>query len=126
MERRLAEPRLEGVGRGAHAWIQPHGEWGESNAGLVVGDGASLLVDTLWDETLTQRMLDAMAPLLAAAPIRTLVNTHSDGAHWFGHARVPPDVEIVTSEASAQLMARADPNEVVRFKRLAGVVARLP
>ena len=126
MQRRLAEPRLEEVARGVHAWIQPVGAWGESNAGLVVGDGASLLVDTLWDEALTQRMLDAMAPLTAGAPIRTLVNTHSDGDHWFGNARVPAGAEIVTSEASAQLMARADPNEFVRFKRLAGALARLP
>src|SRR5215210_425061 len=126
MQRRLPEAHLEEVGTGAHAWIQPHGGWGESNAGLVVGDGASLLVDTLWDETLTQRMLDAMAPLVAGAPIRTVVNTHSDGDHWWGNARVPADAEIVTSTTSAQIMATTEAAEFVRFKRLAAVLARLP
>src|SRR3954471_10344928 len=125
MERRLAEPHLEEVAPGAHAWIQPRGEWGESNAGLVVGDGASLLVDTLWDEALTRRMLDAMAPLTAGAPIRTVVNTHSDGDHWFGNATAPDDAEIVTSAASAQIMKAADPQGFVCFRRLAGAVARL-
>jgi glyoxylase-like metal-dependent hydrolase (beta-lactamase superfamily II) len=126
MPRRLPEPRLEEVGPRAHAWIQPDGTWGESNAGLIVGDGASLLVDTLWDEALTRRMLAAMGPLVAGAPIRTLVNTHSDGDHWFGNAAVPPDAEIVTSEASREIMATVDPQEFVRFSKLAGALARLP
>jgi cyclase len=73
---------LREVAPGIHAWLQPNGTWGESNAALVVGDGASLLVDTLWDVRLTARMLDAMRPLTDGAPIATLVNTHSDGDHW--------------------------------------------
>src|SRR3954454_20358526 len=125
-ERRLAEPRLESVGDGVHAWIQPAGDWGEANAGLVVGDGASLLIDTLWDEALAQQMLDAMAPVARDAPIRTVVNTHSDGDHWWGNARVPADAEIMTSEASLQIMRSSDTKELVRFRRLGGALARLP
>src|SRR5205807_403974 len=82
-------------------------------------DGASLLVDTLWDERLAQQMLDAMAPLVADAPIRTVVNTHSDGDHWWGNARVPADAEIVTSNAALQIMRAGHTSEMVRFKRLA-------
>jgi cyclase len=125
-QRRLAEPHLERVGDDVHAWIQPSGDWGEANAGLVVGDGASLLIDTLWDEALAQQMLDAMAPLISSAPIRTVVNTHSDGDHWWGNARVPPDAEIVTSEASLEIMRRSDTAELVRFQRLGRALARLP
>ena len=76
------------MGSGIHAWLQPNGALGESNACLVVGDGASLLVDTLWDPRLTRRMLAAMAPLIADAPITTLVNTHSDADHWWGNQEV--------------------------------------
>ncbi len=35
------------------AWLQPNGGLGESNAGLIAGEGESLLVDTLWDGRLT-------------------------------------------------------------------------
>jgi glyoxylase-like metal-dependent hydrolase (beta-lactamase superfamily II) len=126
MERRLAQPHLEEVGPGVHAWIQPEGEWGESNAGLVVGEGEALLVDTLWDQTLTRRMLSEMAPARGAAAIRTVVNTHSDGDHWWGNATVPDDAEIITSEVSAQIMATADPQELVRFRGLANALGRLP
>lgn len=68
--------------------MQPNGLLGESNSGLVIGDGASLLIDTLWDPRLTRRMLAAMAELIAEAPIETLVNTHSDGDHWWGNEEV--------------------------------------
>src|SRR5947209_3906481 len=56
---------LREVGRGAWAWLQPNGAWGEANAGLIAGDGEALLVDTLWDEHLAGEMLEAMASALA-------------------------------------------------------------
>ena len=46
-----------------YAWMVPNGSWGESNAGLIVGSGASLLVDTLRDFNYTRVMLDAMRSL---------------------------------------------------------------
>ena len=75
---------LTEVGEGVYGWLQPNGLLGETNAGLVVGNGASLLVDTFWDPRLTRRMLAAMAPLTAEAPVQTVVNTHSDGDHFIG------------------------------------------
>ncbi|NDB06713.1 MAG: MBL fold metallo-hydrolase, partial [Acidimicrobiia bacterium] len=41
------------LGDGCVAYLQPDGGWGWSNAGLVVGYGASLLIDTLFDLELT-------------------------------------------------------------------------
>ena len=43
------EKGLVEVADGVHAYLQPDGGWGWSNAGLLVGHGASLLVDTLFD-----------------------------------------------------------------------------
>src|SRR3954451_23865234 len=78
------EGGLHELAPGVFAWLQPNGEWGESNAGLVVGDGAALLVDTLWDPRLTGRMLDAVNARVGV-PIRVTVNTHSDGDHVWGN-----------------------------------------
>jgi cyclase len=120
-----ASARFEGglteVGLGIHAWLQPNGLLGESNAGLVVGDGASLLVDTLWDPRLTRQMLAAMNALTADALIETLVNTHSDGDHWWGNQEVA-GAEIVATEAAAKLMAEESPGEMKRFGVLAGAL----
>ncbi len=46
---------LYDLGNRVYAWMVPNGSWGESNAGLVVGEGESLLVDTLWDLNFTGR-----------------------------------------------------------------------
>jgi cyclase len=112
------EGGLSEVGAGVHAWLQPNGLLGESNAALVVGEGESLLVDTLWDPRLTRRMLAAMAPLTDEAPIRTLVNSHSDGDHWWGNQEVQ-GAEIVATGAALEVMEHESPAEIKRFGALA-------
>jgi cyclase len=87
----------------------------------VVGDGASLLIDTLWDPRLTRRMLAAMAPLVRAAPIETLVNTHSDGDHWWENQEVR-GAEIIATEAAAAVMEDESPADMKRFGALAGAM----
>ena len=99
---------LHEVADGVHAWLLPSGGWGLSNAGLVSGDGASLLVDTLFDLKLTGEMLDGIRALTAATPIATVVNTHANGDHCYGNSLVP-DAEIVASSAAAHEMDETPP-----------------
>lgn len=116
------------VGDRCQAWIQPNGEWFESNAGLVIGAGESALVDTLADLKLTSRMLEGLGQLTRDAPIRTLVNTHSDADHVDGNQLVA-DAQIVSSRRSAELIRRQDPGSFKGFARLARgmrLVGRLP
>ena len=51
---------LEDLGNGLYAWMQPDGGWGWSNAGFIRDGEQSLLVDTLFDEPLTAKMLAAL------------------------------------------------------------------
>lgn len=96
-ERGLAE-----VGDGVHAYLQPDGSWGWSNAGLIVGAGSSLLVDTLFDLHLTRQMIDEMSPIIATAPIDGVANTHANGDHCYGNEVVAGDeVRFYASEAAA-------------------------
>jgi cyclase len=97
------------VGDGCHAYIQSDGGWGWSNAGLVVGDGASLLVDTLFDLVCTQRMLDRFAEHTGTAPISTVVNTHANGDHCFGNELVT-HAQIVSTTATSEEMAQVPPS----------------
>lgn len=118
---------LHQVGDGVFAWLQPNGDWGEANAGLVVGAGASAVIDTLWDQRLAREMLDAMATHLAGAPIDLAVNTHSDGDHWWGNAELPAATEIVTSTPSfAAMLAESSPTELGRLGAMGRRVARAP
>ena len=99
------EKGLQEIGRGLHAYLQPDGSWGWSNAGLVIDGDQSLLVDTLFDLRLTREMLDAMlrAEPRAARRIGQLVNTHANGDHCFGNALVE-GAEIIASRATAEEM----------------------
>jgi glyoxylase-like metal-dependent hydrolase (beta-lactamase superfamily II) len=112
---------LRDLGAGVCAWLQPNGELGESNAGLLVGGGQSLLIDTLWDLRLTQRMLDAMRPHTADAPVRRLVNTHGDPDHCWGNQLVSGS-EIIATRAGAEDMLREDPARL-RLLSQAGQIA---
>jgi glyoxylase-like metal-dependent hydrolase (beta-lactamase superfamily II) len=94
------------VADGVFAYLQPDGSWGWSNAGLVVGDGGSLLVDTLFDLKLTREMLDQLAPV--AGRIDTVVNTHANGDHCWGNELLG-DARIIASKECADEIGAPPP-----------------
>ena len=108
------------LGDGSFAWLQPDGGWGWSNAGLVVADDQSLVVDTLFDLKLTGEMLAAMHQAVphAMQSIDTLVNTHSNADHTNGNELVG-DAEIISSRATAQEMTSEDPSRLATMMRRA-------
>lgn len=106
-----------------HAWLVPDGTWGWSNAGLVTGDGQSLLVDTLFDVPMTREMLTGLRPITETAPIRTVVNTHANGDHWFGNELVA-DAEIIASTSTAEEMAANGPDLILGLLNQSGAVGQ--
>ena len=115
---------LAELGDGCFAYIQGNGGWGWSNAGLVVGDGTSLLVDTLFDLRLTETMLAAMADHTRAAPIGTVVNTHANGDHCYGNQLVD-GAQIVASSATAHEMSDVPPSMLAALNSAPGDVGDL-
>ncbi|MHA7652875.1 fumarylacetoacetate hydrolase family protein [Mycobacterium sp. ML4] len=99
---------LHEVGDRVWAWTLPDGGFGWSNAGLVAGDGASLLVDTLFDLPLTREMLSAMRPITDGAPITDALITHSNGDHTHGNQLLDPGVRIIAAAATAEEIAHDD------------------
>lgn len=115
---------LHEVGQGAYAYLQPDGGWGYSNAGLIVGDGCSLLVDTLFDLRLTEAMLESMSGVTGGAPIGTVVNTHANGDHCYGNQLVS-GAEIVASSATAHEMTEVPPTMMAALNAADGDVGDL-
>lgn len=115
---------LHELGNGCHAYLQPDGGWGWSNAGLVVGDGASLLVDTLFDLKITQKMLDSMVSATQSAPITTVVNTHANGDHCYGNQLVS-HAEIISSAATAHEMSEVPPAMLAALNSAPGEIGDL-
>lgn len=120
------EEGLWDLGDAIYAWMVPNGSWGESNSGLVTGDGASLLIDTLWDIRHTRIMLDAMTPVLRKSPLQMLVNTHADGDHFWGNQLIEDHVETITSLAARMEMDLHKPGAMIAFGRLGRYLRQMP
>ena len=113
---------LHDLGHGSHAYLQPDGSWGWSNAGLITDGGESLLVDTLFDLHLTREMLKIMRDAVPQAEnIGTLVNTHANGDHTFGNQLVE-GAAIIASAAGAEEMAELPPAALAEIMRNAGAM----
>ena len=118
------EFRFHDLGDGCHAYLQRDGSWGWSNAGLVVGDGVSLLVDTLFDLKLTGRMLETMSAVTRTAPIATVMNTHANGDHCYGNELVS-GAEIIASVATAEEMNHVPPSVMAAMNQAPGEMGEL-
>src|ERR1700744_5767518 len=93
---------LHEVGDRVWAWMLPDGGFGWSNAGLVAGKGASLLVDTLFDLPLTREMLDSMSPITDRAPISDALTTHSNGNPPPGNQLLDASVRVIAATGTAE------------------------
>lgn len=116
------------LGQKLYAFLSPNGSWQETNTGLIVGDGESLLVDTLLDLPHTRTMLKLMRPLTDSCPVRFLVNTHADGDHCWGNQLVE-NSEIISSEACYEEMHELSPKAFMSLSTLGlflRCVGRLP
>jgi cyclase len=115
-------PRLDQLAPGVFAYLQVGG-WGYSNAGLIAGDGAALLVDTLYDTALTEQMLRTLRSALGPSlSIDSVVNTHANGDHCWGN-RALPDARVIASRATADEMRDLSPrlmSTLVKASRLVG------
>lgn len=108
------EKGLKDLGNGVWAYMPAGDTLGLGNATLVVDKGESLLIDTLYDVNMTNEMLKIMrAEIPAAETIDTLVNTHDNGAHWFGNVATNAG-EIISTRAAANNMAKHTPADQAR------------
>jgi cyclase len=113
------------LGDGLYAYLQPDGGWGWSNAGLVADGEDTLLIDTLFDRRLTERMLAELRRAVPAAEsIGTLVNTHANGDHCYGN-QLLSGARIVASERTAAEMSELPPAAMVSLVEQAPAMGEL-
>src|ERR1700727_3531837 len=96
--------KLLDLGGGTHVFLSGTEDFGFANAGLIVSGGESMVIDTLYDVQHARELLDAISEPTAAAPVRYIFNTHTDGDHFFGNQVFPDDAQVVTTAAASTRM----------------------
>jgi cyclase len=109
------------IADGVFAYLQ-RGSWGFSNGGLIAGPDGSLLVDTMYDLTLTKQMLETLRSL-GRAPIRTVVNTHANGDHCWGNELVK-DADIISTRTTAVEMLELSPRLMATLVQASRAIVR--
>jgi cyclase len=93
--------RLRELADGVYAWLQPGGESGVSNAGVVVDDDGITVIDALMVREQWQPFAAAVTAL--ALPIRRLVLTHAHIDH-VGGTRGFPNAAVYGSQQTSDLL----------------------
>ena len=97
---------MQQVAENVYAFVQPDGGWCVNNAGVIAGDGATVLIDTVATQSRARRLRAEIDRLGIAAP-EMLVTTHHHGDHTFGNAEFAPPATVIGHELTRQEMAAA-------------------
>lgn len=100
------EPRFEEVAQDVFAFHQPVGGWCVNNSGVVVGNGATLVVDTAATVDRARILRAGVDARAAAGAATTVVNTHMHSDHTFGNCVFAPDAAFVAHELARKDMDR--------------------
>jgi cyclase len=93
--------RLTEIAGGVFVWLQPGGETGVSNAGVIVDDDGLTVVDCLMVRSQWEPFAAAVHAI--GAPIRRLVLTHAHVDH-VGGSRAFPNAAVYGSEQTSMLL----------------------
>jgi glyoxylase-like metal-dependent hydrolase (beta-lactamase superfamily II) len=118
---------LHELADGVWVWLQPGGESGVSNAGVIADDDGLTIVDTLMVRSQWEPFAAAVAKL--GRPVRRIVLTHAHVDH-VGGTKAFPMASVLGSPQTSQLldgeMPLAGVRERVRRPRRGRYAARHP
>jgi cyclase len=99
-------PKLDEIAEGVWAWIQPGGESGVSNAGVIADDDGLTIVDTLMVRSQWEPFAAAVGAL--GRPVRRLLLTHAHVDH-VGGTKAFPNSAVLGSPQTSELLDGAMP-----------------
>ena len=113
----MTELSLTQLGDGVYAWLQPGGESGVANAGVVVDDDGITVIDTLMVRSQWEPFAAAVAAL--DLPVRRALLTHAHIDHC-GGTKSFPHAAVYGSQQTSDVLDAAMPH-----RRLQGLHARV-
>ena len=107
----IADARLQEVGDGVFAYVQPDGSWWINNTGFLTGPQGVISIDACSTAARTRAYQQAIATV-TPAPVRAVVNTHHHGDHTFGNCLFPGAAIVAQERARAEAIAFGPPREL--------------
>ncbi len=104
----LPPPRLQEVGDGAYAYIQPDGSWWINNTGFLTASHGIVSIDTCATERRTRAYLAAIETV-STKPVKTLINTHHHGDHTHGNYLLKDATIIAHAACRDEMLAAGKP-----------------
>jgi cyclase len=98
--------RLDEIAEGVYVWLQPGGESGVSNAGVVRDDDGLTVIDALMVRSQWEPFGAAVAAL--GGPVRRLLLTHAHVDH-VGGSKAFPNAMVLGSPQTSELLDGAMP-----------------
>ncbi len=117
---------LQEVAHNVFAYVQAHGEFGVSNAGLIVDRDSAIAVDALMVPSMTRRFRAAIKKV-SQHSISKLINTHhhidhTGGNHFFRDSQIISHTrardEIIRTGVPADLLKQVMPRFGAEFDKL--------
>jgi len=103
------ETGMKEISPGVYAYFQAEGSWFLSNAGLIVGNDRSIVIDSLGTISFNQAFLDEIKKV-NNKPVRYLVNTHHHGDHIYGNHLFLEAVAICHSRCREEMLKGGAPD----------------
>ena len=98
------EPRVEDLGSGLFAYVQPDGGWMINNTAFLIGATGVVAIDSCSTERRTRAFLESVRSM-SSAPVHTLVNTHSHPDHTAGNGWFPGATIVAHERTRAEMLA---------------------
>src|SRR5215467_2932211 len=93
--------------------IDPTGDTGVANSGLIVGPSASVAVDALMVPSMTKRLVTAIKKT-TRKPVAQLINTHHHLDHTGGNSFFRSATVIATEQCRAELLPGFPPTPLLQ------------
>src|SRR5882724_1968515 len=103
-----AKPSLTELGDGIYAWLQPGGQTGVANAGVVIDDDGVTVIDTLMVRSQWEPFAAAVAEL--DRPVKRVLLTHAHIDH-VGGTQAFRNAMVLGTPATSELLDQPMPVE---------------
>jgi cyclase len=103
------------LGPGLYTCLNTFGGKAICNAGIIDNGESTIVFDTFLSPDASEELIRVVKQL-KLSPIRYVINSHAHNDHVRGNQSFPADVKILSTKATAEIIAREEPKAIAAEK----------